>query len=175
MPYFPPLAIDGQAISLAHLEPLSLAFALERLDGRVVSIDVKFSNHCYTETFIPDQHDPAHVVMDRGSKRVFDPRRHQLSQHLPDIVRSLPSRAVHITKPGRNYVYVAQVTLENVSYPLFFHLKKGGRDHDLTMMVESAYPVANPNEILRGTGKISFAVLCAKTFTGERISSHIRR
>jgi len=175
VPYFPSLTINGQAIDLAHLEPLSLAFAVERLAGRTLTIDVKFTNHCYTETFDPGRHDPAHVVMDRGRKRVFDPQRHDLSRHLPEIIRSLPARSVHITRPGRNYVYVAQVDVQGSAYPLFFHLRRGAQRHDLTMVVESAYPVADRQEILRGTSKVSFAVLCAKTFRGERVTSYTPR
>lgn len=175
MPYFPPLTIDGKTVDLAHLEPLSLAFAVMRLDGRMITIDVKFSNHCYTEAFVPDRHDPAHVVMDRGQKRAFDPLRHDLSRYLPDIVRSLPERSVHITRPGRNYVYMAQVAVANSNYPMFFHLRRGGDRHDLTMVVESAYPVRDRRAILRGTVKVSFAVLCAKTFRGEEVTSQARR
>lgn len=175
MPYFPPLTIDGLAIDIAHLEPFSLAFAVERLGGRTITIDVKFSNHCFTETFAPDRHDPAHLVMDRGRKRVFDPPRHALSRHLPEIVKSLPDRSVHITRPGRNYVYVAQIAVADCDYAVFFHLGRGGERHDLTMVVESAYPVTDRRTILRGTVKISFAVLCAKTFRGETVTSRVPR
>lgn len=175
MSYFPSLTIDGQAIDLAHLEPLSLAFEVERLEGRTIAIDVKFSNHCYTEVFAPDRHDPAYIVMDRGQRRVFDPRRHELSRHLPEIVRFLPGRSVHITRPGRNYVYVAQIEMAGSDYAMFFHLKRNGGRHDLAMMVESAYPLTDRQAVLRGTVKVSFAVLCAKTFRGEQVTSHARR
>ena len=175
MPYFPTLAIDDLPIDLSHLEPLSVVFPVQRLGGRTIAIDVKFTNHCFTIAFEPARHDAGHVVMDGSRKRVFDRQRHELSRLLPAIIRELPGRSVHITRPGRNYVYVAEIALGDLVYALFFHLKRGGERHDLTLVVESAYPVADRNAVLRGTSKISFAVLCAKTFRGERVTSNARR
>ena len=49
-PYFPPLEVAGQTLAFDHLEPFVLEMATQsRPNG--VKIDVRFSNHCFSETF----------------------------------------------------------------------------------------------------------------------------
>lgn len=49
-PYFPPLEVAGQTLAFDHLEPFVLEMATQsRPNG--LKIDVRFSNHCFSETF----------------------------------------------------------------------------------------------------------------------------
>lgn len=177
MSYFPPCTIDGRTIDLVHLEPFAVAFAIKSL-GRSLTIDVKFSNHCYTTAFDPAVHHRSHIVMDGRRERAFDPERFDLSRRLPGMIRSLPDGPVWLTASDRNYVYVARLAADDGrSYPMFFHLKRL-RDvapRNLSMMVESAYPVTDVRAVLAGATKISFPVLCAKVFKGEPIRPRARR
>ena len=175
-PYFD-YVLDGERLDLAHLEPRGLTFFVKNL-GRDLTVDVKFSNHCFTVDFDPAVHNPTHVIMDHKRRRAYDPERHALSRGLPDMIAALPNAAVYLTPSDRNYVYVARlVTPAGMVYPMYFHLRRA-RDtapRNLQMVVESAYPVEDARTVLAGTTKISFAVLCAKVFRGERIRPQARR
>lgn len=177
MPYFPPLTIDGRSVDLSHLEPFSIAFAVRNLGGRELTINVKFSNHCYTTAFDPTVHDPAYIVMDHKVERAFDPQRYFLSRQLPDLLRNLPTCSVWLTATDRNYAYLARLANEGIWYALFFRLKRREdlARRNLSMMIESAYPVGDPGRVLAGATKISFAVLCAKVFKGEAVRPRARR
>lgn len=175
-PYFDHV-VDGVRLDLAHLEPRGLSFFVKNL-GRDLTIDVKFSNHCFTVDFDPEVHDPAHEIMDHKRRRAYDPERHALSRKLPDMITALPSAAVYLTPSDRNYVYLARFEApDGRFYPMYFHLKRAREAslRNLQMVVESAYPVVDAKDVLTGTTKISFAVLCAKVFKGERVRPQARR
>lgn len=177
MPYFPPCTIDGEAIDLAHLEPFAARFEIRNL-GRSLTIDVKFSNHCFTTAFDPAVHQRSYVVMDGRRERAFDRERFELSRRLPDMIRSLPDGPVWLTASDRNYAYVARLADEDGrSYPMFFHLKRlrDEAPRNLSLVVESAYPVADVRTVLAGATRISFPVLCAKVFKGEPVRPRARR
>ncbi|MGH7037381.1 MAG: hypothetical protein ACREE4_16490 [Stellaceae bacterium] len=73
----------GREFSIAHLAPLVIRSACPDI-GRDLVIRVTFSNHCYTEKFDPEPHDPEQIVVrDAGGPRVFCPIRHGLSSQLP--------------------------------------------------------------------------------------------
>jgi len=178
MPYFPPCIIDGVAVDLSHLEPMMISLKVEKLNGRMLTIDVRFSNHVYTTAFDPEVHDATHIVMDHKIQRAFDSERHGLSRRLPEMVRLLPASSVWLTASDRNFAFMAKAVDEaGRSYPMFFHLRRSQEvaPRNLALVVESAYPVDDPQRVLAGATKIAFPILCAKVWKGEPIRSRTRR
>ncbi|CAA2109011.1 hypothetical protein MBUL_04504 (plasmid) [Methylobacterium bullatum] len=170
-------AIRGDQLDLAHLEPLPLTFYVRNL-GRDLTIDVKFSNHCFTVDFDATIHDETLLIMDHKRRRAYDLERHTLSRNLPGMIASLPAAAVYLTPSDRNYVYLANFqAADKQLYPMYFHLRRAHPEapRNLSMFVESAYPVMDRNEVMKGTTKISFAVLCAKVYKGEPVKPLARR
>ncbi len=169
--------VDGSALDLAHLEPRSLTFFVQKL-ARDLTVDVRFSNHCFTCKFDETRHVAAYLIMDHRQRRAYDAERYELSHRLPSIVDALPSAAVYLTPTDRNYVYLAKtITDEGRQYPMYFNLRRAPREYhaQLLMIVESAYPVADRRKVLAGTTKISFAVLCTKVYRGEKVQPQARR
>jgi hypothetical protein len=175
-PYWPRRAINGRVIDLSHLEPLVVLCPVEKL-GRTLKIDVRFTNHCFTDHFDPEIHEPSWKIMDGKKERVFCPRRYHLSRTLPEIITRLPTVAVNRTRSDRNFVFVA--TIEDEAgryYSVFFRMKKERRNGcELSIVVESAYEYPDVRALLSGTTKISFRVLSARTFEGKPVKSNIRR
>jgi hypothetical protein len=170
-PYHKPLIIDGHGYEFIHLEPF--VFSSEDLRQSLLltyTINVRFSNHCFSEKFDPARHTEAMVVWDGSRKRGFEPERHTLSSRLPDIVRALPTRKVYQTGERRNHV--AYEILEEMPngkiYRIFLNLRTAGMDSvrmgcNLDLFVESAYPAT---ERLRGTSTVRFTTLCYHTLKG---------
>lgn len=169
--------IGGARLDLTHLEPCELKFFVQRI-GTDRTIDVKFSNHCLTVDFDPAIHPLAVLIMDHSRRCAYDPQGHVLSRNLPSMIAALPTASVYLTPSDRNYVYVATFAIaDGVVYPMSFHLRRA-KDYaprHLSMMVASAYPAADKKQVLKGTTKISFAVLCAKVFKGERVRPQARQ
>jgi hypothetical protein len=171
-PYFPPLVVDGQAIAFEHLEPFQVGMASQaRPDG--ILIDVRFSNHCFSETFDAGRHvAPVVDIWDGPRRRVFSPVRYDQSIALPDLVRALPTAHVFQT-PETNFVRIA-----GGDYRMFFRVKKAatGENHDLKLFIESAYsPEAGQALATAHMSKVRFAVLVDKTLRGEKLKFHHKR
>lgn len=170
-------SIGGVALDLAHLEPRTVAFFVQKV-ARELAIDVKFSNHCFTVGFEEGVHDPAHRIMDGNRLRAYDPERHELSRRLPAMVDALPGASVYLTPSDRNFVYLASIAMaDGRVYPMYFHLRRAPAAHEqqLLLVVESAYPRDDRQQVLVGTTKISFPVLCAKVYRGEAVRPQARR
>lgn len=170
-------AIGGVSLDLAHLEPRGLTLPVRNL-GRDLTVDVRFTNHCFTVAFEEGVHDRAALIWDHKRPRAYDRERHELSRGLPAMVDALPGSAVHLTRSDRNYVYFAAVTTPaGQHYPMFFGLRRSpaGAPRDLALVVESAYPVLDRQAVLQGATKIRFEVLCAKVFRGEQVRPQARR
>lgn len=171
-PYFPPLVVDDQTVLFDHLEPFQFQMASQaRPDG--VVIDVRFSNHCFSETFDAGVHvDPVVDVWDGPRRRVFCPVRYGQSFTLQDLVRALPTAHVFQT-PETNFVRIA-----GGDYRMFFRVKRAaaGENHHLKLFVESAYsPAAGQALAPARMSKVRFAVLVDKTLRGEKLKFHHKR
>ena len=176
-PYFPPLTVAGARIVFDHLEPIRLEMATQARPKGIV-IDVRFSNHCFSETFEGQHHgDEAVVVMDGRNRRVFSPERYALSHVLPDIIRGLPSARVYQT-PEANFVRI-EVRPDGLAgdYRMFFRVKRAqGESHDLKLFVESAYgPEPGRALPIAHMSRVRFAVLVDKVLKGERLKFHQKR
>ncbi len=177
-PYFPTLVVGGNTISFPHLEPMRLIVpTISKPAG--VTLDVVFSNHCFSERFDPSVHrGPVVDVWDGPIRRVFDQTRFALSTALPGIVEGLPISPVFLT-PEANFVRITLAgAAPGVDYRMYFRLSRGapGAGYDLKMRVESAYS-PKPEQALAAhhMTKVRFVVLVDKTMRGEKVKRHQKR
>lgn len=166
-----------QQVCLAHLSQTSIVVPYTGRENGL-RICVRFSKHCYTESFDPSVHSEDALVMDHRQKRAFDQLRYDLSKALPDIVRALPGSKVFGT-PEKNFFQVAsRIDGGNGEYRMFFRLKKSGvpEGHELIMRVESAYsPDLNRMRPVSEMQKVRFNLLAQKTYQGQSINFNRKR
>lgn len=176
MAYWPELSINGDEVCFAHLEPFS--FSCPALAGKKpdpLVINVKFSNHVFTEKFETGKHDDALKVMDHKAPRAFSQERYALSHNLPEMLRALPEIKVFQTATRRNYMTfrkIVEVENEEADYELFFMMKKKKqKGSHLELFVESAYPVLKAEQKKQNRqNKVRFLVLADKVFRGAKLS-----
>ncbi len=179
-PFFPTLLVGGAPIGFDHLEPFQFAMVTEaRPKGAL--IDVRFSNHCFSEAYDAARHsDPVVDVWDRGQRRVFDQLRYDLSFGLRDIIEGLPNAPVYQT-PEANFVRILAPGANGPDeYRVYFNAKRGGGgrgDCDVSLFVESAYPPDFAKQVLKPAQmtKVRFAILVDKTFRGEKLRFQYKR
>jgi len=176
-PFFAPLLVAGQTIDFAHLEPFQFTIATTaRPKGAVV--DVRFSNHCFSDAYDPARHPNPVDVWDRGQRRAFDQSRYDLSRGLKPIIEALPAASVFQT-PEANFVRIVPPGDDAQEYRIYFNVKRGGGavDADVSLFVESAYypdgrkPLLKPSQMT----KVKFALLVDKTVRGEKLRFQYRR
>ncbi|MGX7709381.1 hypothetical protein [Methylobacterium sp. Gmos1] len=169
-PYWPPLQIGGVAIDLTHLEPFQITCTCPNVT-RALVVDVRFTNHCFTDHFVDGLHDPAWKIMDHQRERVFCHTRHALSLSLPAMVQALPGANVHQTRHERNFVYAVTLADQTgAQYTMFFQVKRDRtKARDIEMIVESAYAMPSTmwKETLREAPKVKFATVCSHVFRNK--------
>lgn len=177
--YSVPLVIRGAAHDLSHLDPFTFEVASDKVP-RPLRVNVRFTNHCYTEAFDLARHpadEPA--VMDGVRRRAFSPDRYALSRRLPGLVRGLadPRAKVRETGSRRNWMYsaVVEIPAEGTRYGVFFGLRRAPADRrrlqDLELVVESAYPADPARPEPNILGRVGFVLLAGSTFLGRRVST----
>jgi hypothetical protein len=177
-PFFPTLMVGGAPVGFAHLEPLQFTMETEvRPKGAV--IDVRFSNHCFSEGYDPELHPDPVDVWDRGQRRAFDQGRYELSLGLPAIIAGLPTAVVYLT-PEANFVRImAPGANGDDEYRVYFNVKRGGRQPacDVSLFVESGYSPVGAKQILKPAQmtKVRFAILVDKTLRGEKLRFQYKR
>jgi hypothetical protein len=178
-PYHPPALHRGRSYDLSHLNPFVFEAASAKMP-RPLRVNVRFTNHCYSEAFDPTRHAPEDpTIQDGVRRRVFAPERYALSQHLPGLIRGLasPGTRVHETAARRNWMYAAamEIPVTNTRYQIFFELRRTmperRRFQDLDMVVESAYP-ADPNRPAPNVlGRMNFLLLAGSVYLGVKTST----
>ena len=177
--YHPPLRIHDAVYDLSHLH----AFRFEAMSVKVprpLRINVRFTNHCFSEVFDPAKHlaeEP--VIMDGRRRRVFCPDRYALSLRLPGLIRALadPGAYVHETVERRNWMYAAvvEIPVATSRYQIFFELRRTIPDRrrlqDLDMVVESAYPADPARPQPNILGRVRFLLLAGSLYVGKRTST----
>lgn len=168
--YYKPIVIENKLYTFSHLEPFVFSFDDPRQKQSIIySLNVRFTNHCFSQTFDPVHHTETMVVGNGRQKRAFDPERYALSARLPDIVRALSTQRVYQTWERRNYV--AYETLAELPagevYRVFLTLETAGRESrrrgcNLDLFVESAYP----GKRLPGISTVRFTTLCYNILNG---------
>jgi hypothetical protein len=175
--FFPTLLVAGSPVNFNHLHPFQFLVMTQTRPGGA-TIDVRFSNHCFSEVYNAATHvGPIVDVWDRGRRRVFSQHRYDLSLGLRDIVEALPTSTIFLT-PEANFVRVVPAGDNNISeYRVYFHAKSGRDASDVSLFIESAYSpdfskqVLNPAQMT----KVRFAVLVDKTIRGEKIKFQHKR
>lgn len=175
--YFPTLLVGGVPVNFAHLEPFQFTMVTDaRPKGAV--IDVRFSNHCFSESYDTARHPDPVDVWDRGQRRAFDQSRYDLSLGLPGLISGLPGAVVYHT-PEANFVRIVAPGANGPDeYRIYFNVKRGGvRNCDVSLFVESAYPPDFGKAVLGPAKmtKVRFALLVDKTLRGEKLRFHYRR
>jgi hypothetical protein len=178
-PYHQPLTVCGRRYNLAHLDP----FVFEANSRKVphpLRVNVRFTNHCFSEAFDADKHDADDaVIMDGTRRRVFSPGRYALSHHLPDLIRGLAHEKARVnqTAARRNWMLsaIVEVSVDTVRYQIFFELRRTRPDRarlqDLDMVVESAYPADPGKREPNVLGRMSFLLLAGSVYTGQPVST----
>jgi hypothetical protein len=165
MPYWSELIVEGKAIDLFHLEPFEFTVMPLGLEGDA-TISVRFTDHCFTETFDQMRH-TATVRSNQASSRelrAFSAERYELSKRLPDILRAMNGRKIASTREGN----LVNVTLQDGRrYPVFFTMQKVGTRR-VKLFVVSAY-VWERQSPPATTGTMKFNLAVAKVLRGERL------
>jgi hypothetical protein len=177
--YHPPLRIRGRTYGLSHLDPFQFEVSSTKVP-RPLRINVRFTNHCFSEAFDPTKHPGDEPVIPDGQRRrAFCPDRYELSLRLPAMICGLadPAARVYETAARRNWMHAAivEVPIAGTRYQIFFELRRTvaerRRLQDLDMVVESAYP-ADPNRpepnIL---GPVRFALLAGSLYLGKAVTT----
>ncbi|WP_422650152.1 Heat shock protein C [Cupriavidus sp. H18C1] len=175
-PYFPPVAVEGELIDFAHLEPFSLAVE-SRLAKKTLRMHVTFSNHCFTKRCLDEMPGSRRPIFDGTTNRprAFCPARYRLSRKLPSVIRALnhPKAKVWQTSSRRNWAYSMTVEGPKGPYHVFFEVRRPvadrRRSQDLNLIVESAYHQTERAPVLLGS--IGFVLLCGKVYLGHPVAT----
>lgn len=175
-PYFPPVAVEGELIDFAHLEPFSLEVE-SGLAKKTLRMHVTFSNHCFTKRCLDAMPDPRQPIFDGTTDRprAFCPVRYRLSRKLPSVIHALnhPKAKVWQTSSRRNWAYSMTVEDPKGPYHVFFEVRRPGGDRrqsqDLNLVVESAYHQTERAPVLLGS--IGFVLLCGKVYLGHPVAT----
>ncbi|WP_271196701.1 hypothetical protein [Pseudomonas turukhanskensis] len=171
MPFFPPITLNGETYDLSHLDPMTLNID-SAMAAKVLTVGVRFSNHCFTKAYNAQDHPAGPILLDAGGRqRSFCQKRYTLSLQLGQLLSELnhPKIQVWQTVERRNWVYSTTVEGHQGPYHVFFEIKRNDRKNrrreDLNMVIESAYPEGD----LRGGpsrfGRMGFLLLCGKIYT----------
>lgn len=170
---FAPLAIDGVAVDLRHLEAFSFTFDTGRRQG--VQCFVTFSTHCFSDKYDPDRHPTQLPVFDdRGVERCFDQERYELSKGLRGLLSGLPGSKVYQTREA-NFAIIT--TSSGREYRVFFNIRKMEQKKRLRLYVESAYPPDAERGIptpVAAYQKVKFNLLCDTILDGRPANFHGR-
>lgn len=177
--YHPSLRVRGQVYDLSHLHPFQFDVSSAKVP-RPLRINVRFTNHCFSEAFDPAKHPADELVISDGHRRrAFCPDRYDLSPRLPALIRGLadPAARVHETAARRNWMHAAlvEVAVAGTRYQIFFELRRTvperRRLQDLDMVVESAYPADPSRPEPNILGPVRFALLAGSLYLGKVVTT----
>lgn len=171
--------VGGEAISFTHLEPFQFSVNTQLRPGGA-RIDVRFSNHCFSEAYQPTRHQGAVTdIWDRGQRRVFSPARYDLSLGLRAIIEALPSSPIYLT-PEANFVRIMRAGSNGPDeYRVYVNARRGAAAHgcDVLLFVESDY-AREAGKAMLGPAqltKVRFALLVDKIIRGEKLRFHHKK
>ena len=165
MSYWPPLFVDGDRLELSHLEPFQFETFPLGFDQHA-TINVRFHNHCFTETFDPKKHSTPIKIKNVASfeARAFSPIRYELSKSLPKIIKSLEGQRIVSTREG-NLIKI-ELT-DGLIYPIFFTLRRKSALY-ADLYVVSAYPWDRKGKPVT-TGEMRFNLVLAKILRSQPV------
>jgi hypothetical protein len=177
--YHPPLHVCSHVHDLSHLDPFQFEVSSAKVP-RPLRINVRFTNHCFSEAFDPAKH-PADEfrIMDGSRRRAFCPSRYALSHLLAGLIRGFAhtSTRVHETASRRNWMYAAtvEVPVAGTLYQVFFDIRRTiperRRMQDLDMVVESAYPFDPERPEPNILGRVNFLLLAGSLYIGKPVTT----
>ena len=172
MAYWKPLEIDGNRFPLDHLEPFSFCLIPKGMSETAV-INVRFHDHCFTETFSQDRHSTPIITSQssRHEQRAFCPIRYEHSKTLRGLIEALDGKRITQTREA-NLVRVESTNGGN--YGIFFTLRKDGR-MCCSLFVVSAYPFERTEMVVAATGEMKFNVAVALVLQGKPVRFPNRR
>ncbi len=156
---------------LRHLTDAWHSFSWRLKTQEVVqfTLEVRYSNHCYTDAKLPNDPGCA-IILDKSIKRIFCPSRHARSLSLPSLFSNLaarPTTSVGILR--RNYS-VFEVQQDGLLYYAFFKLRglraSNSDNAHLNLFVESAYE--RPDKVI-SRRKVPFGMLAEAVVTNAKL------
>lgn len=83
------MQIGHDLYEFGHLEPFQIVVSSEKV-GRPLRLHVRFSSHCFSESYDPKGHPQGTLTFRDGSRqRVFNLERYELSRRLPGLLQDL--------------------------------------------------------------------------------------
>jgi hypothetical protein len=136
---------EGQTYKFAHLEPHTEIFvrpAAKNQPSEAFTVDVRYSDHCFTRRPKSDEYYDAQLAYQNGDKkiRLFCPKRHEMSKLLPELIRSLPIRTLQHNGTRGNFFTLDTLDLNGnpVKYIIIFNVRKSGKGR-MELLIETAY------------------------------------
>jgi len=171
--YFDSVVYQGEEWDLSHLTP----FTFKAKVPHEVTVLVIFSCHCFSHSFKRDGRSwdeiPEEEIYDDGrERRVLNPQRYQLSQHmLRSVVLSLDERRITLADDKRGNFVTFEVEGMDYPYGVFFEVERDHkRKNRLIFRIQSAYPLEKEiTQRQRKSRKINFDVLLKAAFEGRKI------
>lgn len=177
MPYWPEIFIKGSALDLRHLSPFTFECSTPA-DAKpdFLTVNVRYSNHVFSEEFDAAVHAEDTVIWDHKRKRAFCQERYDLSFELPKLLEGLSSSKVHQTASRRNYLFFRALSkLAGREYQIYFTLKKQKSNRgDVDLYVESAYASDEPAQMRKRPNSIRFSMLALKVYRGQPVKFSAR-
>ena len=143
--------LDAHLVLVDHLVPHVISFTMPK--GDQIRVVVRYSCHCWSETYEESMHAGQCIFADGAKPRVFNIDRYNRSLALGSLISGAQDHVCMMTPAKRNFMaYNASIKLADGSfYKTFFTIKKerGSVDnirHSLSIFVESAYCTDAPDE-----------------------------
>jgi hypothetical protein len=175
-----PMKIDGVEVSLEHLAPILRKVNLDLRGGvkKVVSVEFRFSCHCFSRGLDAGEVPPdGHAVPDGSSHqprpRVFDAERYELSKQLVRVIDELIRTNGRVSRTRHENFYRVELTPMasmpdlHLQYFVFFRARRlapANRPRSLLVWVESAYPERAGVPPPRGIGARTFAAALGESW-----------
>jgi hypothetical protein len=167
---------ERHTYKFAHLEPCTETFvrpAAKDQPSETFTVDVRYTDHCFTRSPRFGESYDTKLVYQNGNKkiRLFCPRRNDMSNLLPELIRSLPDR-----KPQHNGTHGNFFTLDTlglngdpVKYIVIFNVRKS-RKGRMELLVETAYIEEPSYGSAPLTGRrVRFWIILNNTYKGLKI------
>jgi hypothetical protein len=157
---------NGQIVTFEHLTACKHVFNHPKRNEKYV-LYFTFSHHTFTRKIADgeDVHSSNLYPFPLKDLRVFDLKRYELSKHLPEIVRTMPSQFCY--HGGYSRYCSCKITADDgteIYYQIVYRVwKERGK---MRFHVESAYPLPKkPGKVK----KVDFWVICHNLSKGKKL------
>jgi len=162
---WPNKKIGGIVYPLDHLHPFIMPVTPRGAGAPTYRVRVSFGCHTFTKK-LDGTETPDFVFVNGRERRCFCLVRHELSRHLPGIIRGIATGKVCFGEYG-NYFVPAVVPGMADPYGVFLNVAKAhSPGYDVLLMIVSAH---ERPRLPKRPGQITFATLIGKTAKGQQI------